>query len=453
MDFSLDFVPQSISVIGQGKLGAPIAAALATRGFGVLGVDSDSDRVAAIQKGQPVVQEPGYAQLLEKTQGRLSATTDVAHAVLSTDASMIIVPTPSGADGGFVLAAVLSVCEAVGQALQAKEAEHLVVITSTVMPGDTHGLIRQTLERASDKQAGRGFLLCYSPEFVALGSVVRDYLSPDLVLIGQFDERSGDALASIALKAAENTPPVARLSLIDAELAKIAVNTYVTTKITFANTLAAICSGLPGADVDAVTDAIGLDPRIGKRYLRGGLSYGGPCFPRDNKAMSVIAQKAGADDALPVSVDAVNRGFMDRLAGLVVSQTQPGQTIAVLGLAYKPGTNVTEESCGMALISALAERDILVVAFDPQADPGSACEAASSLEQAVIQADVLVLTTPWPEIIEALPGLLAASSARKLVIDGWRALAADQIQMVADLIAVGIGADANDPLQTPVTMH
>src|SRR6185437_6603583 len=152
-------------------------------------------------------------------------------------------------------------------------------------PGATGGPIRAALEDASGKRAGTDFGLCYSPEFIALGSVIRDFLNPDFYLVGEFDQRSGDALDEVNRKICVRDPVVHRMSIENAEIAKIALNSYVTMKISFANTLADLCERIPGGDVDVVTDAIGSDARIGRKYLTGGLGFAGPCFPRDNVAL------------------------------------------------------------------------------------------------------------------------------------------------------------------------
>src|SRR5262249_37283764 len=156
----------------------------------------------------------------------------------------IVVATPSDAGGAFSLRYVLPVCEAIGRALRTKQDFHLVVLTSTVMPGTTGGEVRSTLEKVSGKRAGRDFGLCYGPEFIALGSVIHDFMNPDFVLIGESDPRSGAILESLYKEVCENTPSVARMSFVNAEVTKLAVNTYVTAKISYANMLARICEQL-----------------------------------------------------------------------------------------------------------------------------------------------------------------------------------------------------------------
>ena len=178
------------------------------------------------------------------------------------------------------------------------------------------------LEKASGKRMGADFGLCYSPEFIALGSVIRDFLNPDMLLIGESDKRAGDFLQSLYAEVCENKPALARMSFVNAEITKLAVNTYVTTKISYANMLARICEKLSGANVDVITSALGLDTRIGSKYLKGAVSYGGPCFPRDNLALAQLAQQLGVPPDLAQTVDRFNRAQISWLADLVQHQSE-----------------------------------------------------------------------------------------------------------------------------------
>jgi len=279
---------KSVSVIGLGKLGSPMAACFAARGFQVHAVDLDAAKVDTINKGQAPVHEPGLAELIREGAANLKASQSCEAAVRESDATFIIVATPSEPGGGFSLKYALPTCESIGKALRSKSTYHLVVLTSTVMPGSTAGEVKSALELASGKRCGIDFGLCYSPEFIALGTVIRDFYYPDFLLIGECDSRAGDTLAEIYSRVCKNSPGVARMNFINAEITKLAVNTYITTKISYANMLARLCEKLPDADVNVVTDALGLDTRIGAKYLKGAVSYGGPCFPRDNRALAAL---------------------------------------------------------------------------------------------------------------------------------------------------------------------
>lgn len=279
-----------LSVIGLGKLGAPMLAVFAKKGFDVIGMDLNSAFVDSINRGVAPVPEPQLQALITEHGERIRATTDMREAVLSSDVTFIIVPTPSGPDRFFRNDYVISALESIGAALHDKIGYHNVVVTSTVMPGSTGGVLRQTLERASGRTVGSDLGLCYNPEFIALGTVVRDMLYPDMILIGESDPKAGDMLESVYRGSTESGPEFQRMNWVNAELCKIAVNTYVTTKISYANMIADMCDHLDGADADVVTDALGADSRIGKKYIKGAIGYGGPCFPRDNKAFAALGR-------------------------------------------------------------------------------------------------------------------------------------------------------------------
>ncbi len=441
---------QSVSVVGLGKLGAPMAACLAEKGFSVIGVDLNQTFVSQINEGKAPVQEPGLDEMLARNRDRLRATTDYAEAIAQSEVTFIIVPTPSEADGGFSLKYVLSCIEAIGAALRNKTSFHVVVVTSTVMPGSTDHVIRPALEQASGKQCGVDFGLCYSPEFIALGSVIRDMLYPDFTLIGESDPKSGAILEQVYQQLCTTKPPVSHMNLVNAELAKISVNTFVTTKISYANMLSEICDNLPGADVDVVTAAIGQDSRIGQKYLKGATGYGGPCFPRDNVAFGFLANTVGVNPAIAQATDTINRRQAARLAEKVLSKVPAGATVGILGLSYKPETNVIEESQGVALAKELLERGFTVVLYDPLALDnvrqllGDQPQYAASAQACVQAATAVVITTPSPEFKKLEPTDFAAtsSSQRKLVVDCWRVLDQEPLAQVCEYTALGIGPTA-----------
>ena len=434
-----------ISVVGLGKLGAPLAAVFASKGFDVVGVDLNPTYVDAINAGKPPVDEPRLQELIEASRTRLRGTLDIAEAVASTDATFVIVPTPTDATGRFSNAAVLAAMEAVGRALRHKTQYHLVVMTSTVMPGSTGGEIREALERHAERPVGPRLGLCYNPEFIALGSVVRDMLRPDMILIGESDAKAGDLLESIYADSCDNEPIIQRMNFVNAELTKIAVNTFVTTKISYANMLADICDRLPGADVNVVTQAVGADSRIGVKYLRGATGYGGPCFPRDNVAFSALARSLGARADLAEATDAVNRYQVERLLGAVEARLNGSGPVGVLGLSYKPDTAVIEESQGVALVNRLVELGHRVIAYDPKALPAAhaalcrSFDAAASAADCVRRSSLVVVTTAWAEFADLPTDAFERPTGRVTVIDCWR-ITPKTLANVADVVYLGQGA-------------
>ena len=416
--------PAPISVVGLGKLGASMAGAMASRGHFVIGYDVDPRPLAALREGRSPVAEPELQELVERHRDRLVATDDLASAIHGSEITFVVVPTPSEASGAFSLRHAEDAFAAIGRALASKPGYHLVVLASTVLPGAMRYRLVPALERASGRSAGPDFGVCYSPQFIALGSVVRDFLSPDLTLVGELDERSGETLARAYASILSDPSSVRRMSLENAELAKVAGHTFVTTKITFANMLAALCERLPGGDVDVVTEALGLDRRIGRRYLTGAIAYGGPCFPRDNLALSFLARALGTSAGLADATHAMNRDFVAHAVQSLMGVAAEGGRVAVLGLAYKPNTSVTEESPGLEIARSLQARGARVVAYDPGIPPGArsapqGVQLASSAAAAVAGADAVIVTTPDPAFrgLAVQPG---PEARPVLVLDCWR---------------------------------
>lgn len=414
--------PSKISVFGLGKLGAVLAALHAKNGHQIIGVDLNDNFVKAINEGKSPHVEPMLQELITESKANLSATTDPEAAVLNTDSSYLIVPTPSDENGIFTNKYIISVMHEIGRALRKKDSYHLVVINSTVMPGSCDGEIKAALESASGRKIGDTLGLVYSPEFIALGSVVKDMKFPDLVLIGQSDEKAGAIAERIAKSVIKSSPEIHKMTLVNAEIVKIAINTFVTTKISFANMLSEICDQLPNADVDVVTSAVGSDTRVGKKYLKGALGYGGPCFPRDNIALTRLAMQLGAGFDVPEATDATNKRQVKRVANLVKHLGLDSKKIAILGMSYKPDTPVVDESQGIMIANLLVSMGISVSVNDPLALENARkmldheINIVEDLADTILNAEVLIITTPWSQYKEVDPRLLR----QKTVIDCWR---------------------------------
>lgn len=417
-----------VSVIGLGKLGGTMAGCLASRGFNVIGVDVSQKAVDALNAGHAPAQETGLNELIRENKQRLRATLNHEDAILNSDLSFVIVPTPSDERGVFTIQYAAYAFEAIGKALAKREEYHTVVLTSTVLPGSTRYGLLPILEKFSGKQCGKDFGLCYSPEFIALGTVIRDFLNPDFYLVGEFDERSGAILESVNSRVALNQAPSKRMSIENAELAKLSVNSFVTLKISYANMLADLCERIPGGDVDVVSDAIGMDKRIGRRYLTGGFGYGGPCFPRDNVALNFIGKYLGASTPLLEVNDNFNRTISPRFVDRLTPYLRKGSTVAVLGLAYKPLSHVIEESSGIYLCLALANRGFRVMGFDPLAAEEAQLAlqmhalVSDSLAACLQDAECILVTTP-DEAFKSLGAEDFVGNRESVtIVDFWRCL-------------------------------
>ena len=446
-----------LSVVGLGKLGLCTAAYFASKGHKVIGVEKNEHLIAELGRRRCPVRETGLAALLETAWDNFSVTTELADAVHHSEITLIIVPTPSGPDGGFSNEYVEAVLCGIGPALASKDGFHVVDVVSTVMPGSSEGVFKPLLEELSGKVCGEDFGLAYNPEFIALGSVIHDFSRPDMVLIGTSDERSAGMIEQLYLSSCENEPHIAKMSLLNGEITKLSLNCFVTTKISFANELSNICDRIPGADVDAITEAIGADSRVGGRYLRGGLGFGGTCFPRDNVAFQAFTRDIGYEARISRATVAVNDMVVEKLYGLIkdalssiedkASKSQKGLNVALLGLSYKQGTHIIEESQSIMLADRLIDAGFDVNVHDPAAledaaeELGGAVEYWSDPYQCVHGADAIVLLTRWPAFRE-LDWEWIESSAKDgcVLLDSWRELAARKFTKFR-YIGLGLGAN------------
>lgn len=395
---------KSISVCGLGKLGACIAATFAARGFPVTGLDVDPEKIRRVNAGVPPVEEPLLGEMMMEGKGRLRATDDPAE-VARTDVSFFIPPSPSLPDGSFSNEYLLKAMQPVARAVrEAGKKGHIFVCSSTTTPGAVDGVLIPMLEKETGWKCGSDFHVCYNPEFIALGNVVNGLLDPDMVLIGESDSASGSALEELYRKYVRNDCYIARMSIISAELTKISVNSYITMKISFTNQLRMIAEQLPQADINRILDAIGTDTRIGKKYLRPGLSFGGPCFPRDNRLLAYAARQAGLEAPLAEASDRVNEQSKSKLLETVRKSVPEGSTVLILGLSYKPDTYITEESAGLHLAQHLKRHGYRVLVHDYAAKPSNSpalhefeiLDELEGLEQRK-DIDLAVVCCPWPQ--------------------------------------------------------
>ena len=395
---------QNVSVFGLGKLGACIAATFAARGFSVVGVDIDAEKVNRVNAGLAPVEEPLLAETIATGRSRLRATLDVREAV-TTDVSFFIPPSPSLPDGSFSNEFLLKSMQPLAKAVRdAGKKGHLFVSSSTTTPNACDSVLIPMIEKETGWKCGPDFGFCYNPEFIALGNVINGLLDPDMVLIGESQPEYGEALEAAYKRYNRNQPNIARMSIISAELTKISLNSYITMKISFTNQLRMIAEKFPKADIHAMLDALGSDTRIGKKYLRAGLSYGGPCFPRDNRLVAFTARQVGLQAPLAEATDRVNELTKEALLERVEQLATKGDTVAVLGLSYKPDTYITEESAGLFLAQNLKRRGHRVLVHDFGATPANSPglhEFETILDPGILSTrsdlGVVVLCCPWPQ--------------------------------------------------------
>ena len=409
-----------ISVVGLGKLGSPIAALYASVGHTVTGIDISQGAVDAINAGVAPVNEPQLQNLIDAGRQNFSATTNWEIGLQQSEVSVVIVPTPSQ-DGGtftnrYVVEALSKIGEQFRKGVTAKN--HTIIVASTVMPGSMAGEIQLALESAAGTTVGSHLGLVYSPQFIALGTVIKNLQYPDMILIGQSDSRSGEIAETLLRTVVVSDAAYQRMSLVNAEIVKLSVNTFVTTKISFANMLSEICDEFDGANIDVVTQAVGADTRIGTKYLSGGMGYGGPCFPRDNIALAALGRSLGIDASIAVATDLVNDRQVDRLVNRVMSLGTSVKSVHIWGLSYKPDTEVMDASQGIQVANALHAKGYDVAVHDPQVPQkvlGDSPLTWISDLNSEASPDVIILATPWKEYLELAPTV----TPRVAFIDPW----------------------------------
>jgi len=414
-----------ISVLGSGYVGTTVAACFADLGHDVTAVDIDEDIVTALNAGEAPIHEPGLADLVATHAGEnLTATTDYG-AVPATDVTFMALQTPSNEDGSLDTAAVESAATMLGEAI-ADEEYHRVVVKSTVVPGTTEDVVAPLVAEAAGTAVGEGVEFGMNPEFLREGSAVSDFQHPDKIVLGAESDPMRETMRAVFDPLVERIETdVVETGIREAEAIKYANNCLLATKISAMNEIGNVCKEY-GVDAYEVAEAIGLDDRIGGRFLRSGLGWGGSCFPKDVSALIAAARAVGYEPELLEAVVAVNDEQPRRLLGLMDEHVDAaGERVAVLGLAFKPGTDDVRHSRAIDLIEGLRERDAGVAAYDPVATermrerfPGVeyADSAAAALEGAV----AALVATGWDEF--AALDAEFDRMARPVVVDGRRVI-------------------------------
>jgi len=428
-----------LAVFGCGYVGLVTGVCLASLGHQVACVDVDPLRVDAINRGETPIFEPGLEDLLRANlaAGRFRATLEPREALAGSRISMIAVGTPDR-DGRIDLSFVEGVCRTIGRHLRTA-GFHTVVVKSTVVPGTTLGLVRDTLEAVSGLEAGPDFGVAMNPEFLREGFAVRDFLEPDRLVLGHLGAGSGEALE--ALYAAFSCPKL-HVTPTEAEFAKYASNALLATCISFANEIYALCEATPGTDGHTVLSILHQDRRLTPThhgeavrpgilgYLYGGVGYGGSWLPKDLNAITAMARERGLPARLLDQVVQVNQdrpgAIVRRLAAELGNLA--GLTVTVLGLAFKPGTDDWRHSPSQPLVDALLARGATVRAWDPLVDPAAVAAWGGRVVlhrepgPALRGAHGAVLATAWPELVGWPWAELAASMAEPVILDGRNAL-------------------------------
>ncbi|MFE9604854.1 UDP-glucose dehydrogenase family protein [Streptomyces hokutonensis] len=411
-----------LTVIGTGYLGATHAACMAELGHEVLGVDVDPDKVAALQAGRVPFHEPGLPELIAKhtASGRLRFTTDYAAAGAFADVHFVCVGTPQRQDSE---GADLTYVDAAFAAIAGHAAEGALLVGKSTVPVGTAGRLADTF----------GAEVAWNPEFLREGFAVEDTLRPDRLVFGVRSSRAETILRQVYAPVLDAGTPLVTADFPTAELVKTAANAFLATKISFINAMAEICEAA-GGDVGVLAEAIGHDDRIGRKFLRAGVGFGGGCLPKDIRAFAHRADELGVSLAFLREVDAINMRRRDKVVELareLCGGSVLGARIAVLGAAFKPGSDDIRDSPALNVAARLRLDGADVTVYDPEA-LDNARKAfpllgyAMSAEEALRGAGLVLHLTEWPQFREIDPERAARLVSRPYLVDGRGVLDADR---------------------------
>jgi UDPglucose 6-dehydrogenase len=389
----------NICVVGVGYVGLVTGSCFSEFGNTVVCVDNDERKIEALHQGIIPIYEPGLEEMVKRCQsaGRLHFTTDVADAVEKSLVIFIAVGTPSGSGGSANLEYVYQVAETIGKLMKG----YKVIATKSTVPVGTGKEIKEIIQRNQVQDIA--FDVVSNPEFLREGSAIEDFMRPNRVVIGSESEQANAIMKDLYSPLYLIETPVVITSVETAEMIKYASNAFLATKISFINEMANICD-LVGADVHQVAKGMGLDKRIGPKFLHAGPGYGGSCFPKDTRAIAKLAESLGYRFRIVETVIEVNERQHERMVEKMESTlgTLKGKRLGVLGLTFKPKTDDIRESPAIKIVKSLVEKGASVVAFDP-----AGMEAAKEVLGEVVfakdmydvaeDADALVLTTEWNE--------------------------------------------------------
>jgi UDPglucose 6-dehydrogenase len=443
-----------VSVIGLGFIGLSTAIYLAKQGHDVIASSNDRSKVDMISKGKVPFFEPEIEPLLKKMlkNHKIRVVVGREIAVLETDITFVTVGTPSLQDGGADLTFIKSTAKEIGVSLRKKKGYHLVVVKSTVPPGTTEKVVKTLLEQYSGKMAGKDFGLVMSPEFLREGSALYDVAHPDRVVIGEFDERSGNIFERFNRDLYNGKVPILRMSLASAELTKYASNAFLAMKISFINEMANVCERIAGVDVTDIANAVGLDHRIGSDFLSAGAGWGGSCFPKDTKALVALSKELSYEPRLIEEVISINSSQAKHMVELAEQELGDlgGKKVAILGLAFKPETDDIRDAQSLKIITFLLSKGAKVSVYDPVAMNnvkrilGEKVHYSKSVDQCLRKADCCLIVTEWKEFKKLSPKFFIKLMRNPLLIDGRKIYDPQIYAKKLKLRAIGLGSNPED---------
>lgn len=424
-----------IAIVGTGYVGLVSGTCFADTGAEVTCVDVDQNKIDCLMNGDIPIYEPGLDELVTKNvkAGRLKFTTSLADVLNDQEIVFSAVGTPPDEDGSADLKYVLQVAKTIGENLN----KYIVVVTKSTVPVGTARKVRETIQKELDRRGvDVKFDVASNPEFLKEGSAIKDFMSPDRVVVGVESERAKTLLTRLYKPFLINNFRVIFMDIPSAEMTKYAANSMLATRISFMNDIANLCEKV-GADVNMVRQGIGSDLRIGRKFLYAGCGYGGSCFPKDVKALIKTAADNGYEMGVLKAVEEVNarqkRILFEKLKKVYDEKELKGKTIALWGLSFKPETDDMRESTALVIIDLLTKAGCNIRAYDPVAMDecrrrvGDKVTYCKDMYDAVLGADALLLLTEWKEFRLPSWDVIAKVMNRKLIIDGRNIFDGDEV--------------------------
>ncbi len=415
-----------ISIIGTGYVGLVTGVCLADTGNDVVCVDIIKEKVEAINEGRAIIYEDNLEENLRKNlkENRIKATTNIEDAARHADVIFISVGTPSRENKSIDLGFIENTSCDIGKALRNEDNYKVIAVKSTVVPGTTENVVIPLLEEFSGKKAGSDFGVCMIPEFLREGRAIYDFMNPDRIIIGEYDEESGNVMAELFKNF---SCPVLRTNLRTAEMIKYASNAFLATKISFINEIANICE-IKGIDVNKVAEGIGMDKRINPHFLHAGIGFGGSCFPKDVSALIASTDENGYEPKLLNEVMNLNeRQKLWPVRKLKeISGDLKDKKLAILGLAFKRDSDDMRESPSISIINFLLKEKCRIQTYDPKATEnakkifGNRINYCKNIDECLKDAEVCIIATDWDEFKEIYDKFDLMKN--KIVIDGRRML-------------------------------
>lgn len=440
----------NIGVVGLGFVGLSVSCVFANKGLNIHGVDIDEQKMSIINQKKSPFFEPEINEILDKVLNKsLNVNSNLEKCVKESEIIFVCVGTPSNSDGSSNLNYLKNTCKDISKFLNKIQDGkfRIIVIKSTIPPQTIETEIMPLMKQNTSKQIGVDFDICSNPEFLKEGSAINDMLNPHLVVIGTNNEKTKYKINNFYTKLYSDSVNIMNTTIVNAELIKYTNNSFLATKISFINNIANICNKIPGADVEIIAEAIGMDPRIGKMFLKAGPGYGGSCFPKDVVGFLNFIKLQGFSMPILESTHKINQNQPLEIIKMIKSKLSDidGKNISILGLSFKKNTDDIREAVSIKIVNKLLEQNAKIKVNDPMAIPNfkqifnEKIDYCDSIEDCLKDSDCCVILTEWDNFKNIQPEMFVKLMKNPIIIDARRIFDVNKFKDIADFTALGYG--------------